>query len=35
MIGSISDRSAFKARSLGPRKTISISVHYDDMRSFA
>jgi hypothetical protein len=35
MIGSISDRLAFKTRSLKPRKVISISAHHDDPLSFA
>jgi hypothetical protein len=35
MIESNSDRSAFKAWSSEPRKTISVYVHHDDMRSFA
>jgi hypothetical protein len=35
MIGSISDQSAFKARSPELCKVISISVHHDDLRSFA
>jgi hypothetical protein len=35
MIRSISDRSAFKAWSPEPCKKISVSTHYDDLRSFA
>jgi hypothetical protein len=35
MIGSNSDRSAFKARSLKPWKAISVYAHHDDLRSFA
>jgi hypothetical protein len=35
MIELISDRSAFKVRSPEPRKAISVSVHHDDLRSFA
>jgi DsbC/DsbD-like thiol-disulfide interchange protein len=35
MIGSNSDRSAFKEQSSELRKTISISVHHDNPRSFA
>jgi hypothetical protein len=35
MIGSNSDRSAFKARSPEPRKAISVYAHHDDMWSFA
>jgi hypothetical protein len=35
MIGSNSDRSAFKARSLKLRKAISVYAHHNDMRSFA
>jgi hypothetical protein len=35
MIGSIYDRSAFKARSSEPRNVISIYVHHDDLRNFA
>jgi hypothetical protein len=35
MIGSNSDRSAFKPRSLEPRKAISIYAHHDDLWSFA
>jgi hypothetical protein len=35
MIGSVSNRLAFKALSLEPRKAISISAHHDDPRSFA
>jgi hypothetical protein len=34
MIGSISDRSVFKERSLKPRKAISVSAHHDDLQSF-
>jgi hypothetical protein len=35
MIGSNSDRSAFKARSLEPCKVISVYAHHDDLWSFA
>jgi hypothetical protein len=35
MMGSNSDRSAFKARSLKPHKAISVYAHHDDLRSFA
>jgi hypothetical protein len=35
MIGSNSDRSAFKARSPEPRKAISVCAHHDDLWSFA
>jgi hypothetical protein len=35
MIGSNSDRSAFKARSSEPHKTKSVYVHQEDLRSFA
>jgi hypothetical protein len=35
MIGSNSDRSAFKARSPEPRNAISVYAHHDDLRSFA
>jgi hypothetical protein len=35
MIGSNSDRSAFKARSLKQRKTISVYAHHDDLWSFS
>jgi hypothetical protein len=34
LIGSINDRSAFKAGSPKPRKTISVYAHHDDLRSF-
>jgi hypothetical protein len=34
MIGSISNRSTFIARSLKPRKAISVSTHHDDLQSF-
>jgi hypothetical protein len=35
MIGSNSDRSAFKAWSSEPCKAISVYAHHDDLRSFA
>jgi hypothetical protein len=35
VIGSISDRSAFKVWSPKPRKAISVSTHHDDLWSFA
>jgi hypothetical protein len=35
MIGSNSDRSAFKAWSSEPRKAISVYAHHDDLQSFA
>jgi hypothetical protein len=35
MIGSNSDRSAFKAWSPKPRKAINVYAHHDDLRSFA
>jgi hypothetical protein len=35
MIGSNSDRSAFKVRSSEPRKAISVYAHHDDLWSFA
>jgi hypothetical protein len=35
MIGSNNDRSAFKARSLEPRKVISVYAHHDNLQTFA